>query len=210
MHAVVLSDDRRGGGELVLNAEFLHFAAHWGFQPRSCRPYRAQTKGKVERPIRYLRDSFFYGRTFANDEDLNEQAWRCLEGTANVRRHGTTGERAVDRFERDERGALRPLAGNPIGASASARPRRRPGKRCPRRWRWNDVRCGSMRRRCDEGVGEQPARPPAGDAGRPEDAGRPGGRGRRPGAGGQRGDHRGRGHRAVAERPDRTAQQPRS
>ena len=46
MRAVVLSDDRAGGGELVLNAEFLRSAAHWGFVPRSCRPYRAQTKGK--------------------------------------------------------------------------------------------------------------------------------------------------------------------
>ena len=41
MRAVVLSDDRPGGGEVVLNAEFLRFATHWGFQPRSCRPYRA-------------------------------------------------------------------------------------------------------------------------------------------------------------------------
>ena len=101
MRAVVLSDQRVGGGELVLNAEFLRFAAHWGFHPRAGRPYRAQTKGKVERPIRYIRDSFFYGRAFANDEDLNEQASRWLEGPANVRRHGTTGERPVDRFERD-------------------------------------------------------------------------------------------------------------
>ena len=45
MRAVVLSDDRVGGGSLVLNAEFLRFAAHWGFLPRSCRPYRARTKG---------------------------------------------------------------------------------------------------------------------------------------------------------------------
>ena len=45
MRAVVLSDQRVGGGELVLNAEFLRFAAHWGFHPRACRPYRAQTKG---------------------------------------------------------------------------------------------------------------------------------------------------------------------
>ena len=93
MRAVVLSDDRAAGGGLVLNAEFLRFAAHWGFMPRSCRPYRAQTKGKVERPIRYIRESFFYGRTFANDDDLNEQAARWLEGTANLRRHATTGER---------------------------------------------------------------------------------------------------------------------
>ena len=129
MRAVVVSDDRAGGGALVLNAEFLRFAAHWGFAPRSCRPYRAQTKGKVERPVRYLRESFFYGRVFVNDADLNEQAARWLEGTANVRRHGTTGERPVDRFERDERQVLRPLALHPyrrLGARQAAAPRRTP------------------------------------------------------------------------------------
>ncbi len=113
MRAVVLSDDRSDGGELVLNAEFLRFSAHWGFVARSCRAYRAQTKGKVERPIRYLRENFFYGRTFASDADLNAQAGRWLDDTANVRVHGTTGERPAERFERDERGALRPLANRP-------------------------------------------------------------------------------------------------
>ena len=114
--------------ELVLNAEFLRVAAHWGFHPRACRPYRAQTKGKVERPIRYIRDSFFYGRAFANDEDLNEPASRWLEGTANVRRHSTTGERPVDRFERDEREALGPLARRPyqrFGVQPATEPTRR-------------------------------------------------------------------------------------
>ena len=128
MRAVVLSDGRVGGGELVLNAEFLRIAAHWGFHPRACRPYRAQTKGKVERPIRYIRDSFFYGRAFANDEDLNEQASRWLEGTATVRRHSTTGERPVDRFERDEREALGPLARRPyqrFGVQPATEPTRR-------------------------------------------------------------------------------------
>ena len=126
--AVVLSDGRVGGGELVLNAEFLRVAAHWGFHPRACRPYRAQTKGTVERPIRYIRDSFFSGRAFANDEDLNEQASRWLEGTANVRRHSTTGERPVDRFERDEREALGPLARRPdqrFGVQPATEPTRR-------------------------------------------------------------------------------------
>ena len=88
-----------------------------------------QTKGKVERPIRYIRDSFFYGREFLNDEDLNEQALLWLEGTANVRRHATTGERPVDRFERDERGALLPLASHPyrrLGARRLPQPARRP------------------------------------------------------------------------------------
>ena len=54
MRSVVPSDDRSDGGELILNAEFLRFAAHWGLLPRSCRPYRAQTTGRVERSVRYL------------------------------------------------------------------------------------------------------------------------------------------------------------
>ena len=73
----------------MLNAEFLRFARHRGFDPRSCRPYRARTKGKVERPIRYIRESFFYGRSFASDDDLNAQAAGWLEGRAKVRRHVT-------------------------------------------------------------------------------------------------------------------------
>ncbi|MCY3830101.1 MAG: IS21 family transposase [Rhodospirillaceae bacterium] len=113
MRAVVLSYDRGAGGGLLFNAEFLRFARHWGVDPRSYRPYRARTKGKVERPIRYIREGFFYGRSFANDHDLNAQAAGWLEGTANVRRHGTTGERPIDRFERDERAVLRPLANSP-------------------------------------------------------------------------------------------------
>ena len=85
----------------------------------------------MERPIRYIRDSFFYGRAFANDADLSEQASRWLEDTANVRRHGTTGERPVDRFERDERGALGPLARYPyrrlgVRPAAEPAPRRLP------------------------------------------------------------------------------------
>ena len=122
MRSVVLSDNREGNGGLELNAEFLRFAIHWGFKTRSCRAYRAQTKGKVERPIRYLRESFFYGRTFVNDEDLNDQTEQWLERVANVRCHGTTKERPVDRFERDERSTLKILANRPyrhLGASDS-------------------------------------------------------------------------------------------
>lgn len=113
MRSVVLSDDRLGGGQLVVNAEFLRFAHHWGFRPRACRPYRAKTKGKVERPIGYVRQSFFYGRQFLNDADLNEQASHWLNTIANVRRHRTTGEPPQQRFERDEQATLQPLAKQP-------------------------------------------------------------------------------------------------
>jgi transposase len=113
MRAVVIGDERFCDGALVLNTEFLRFAAHWGFRPRACRPYRAKTKGKVERPIRYLRESFFYGRTFINDADLNAQAEYWVQQTANLRRHRTIGESPRQRFERDERQTLKPLAPAP-------------------------------------------------------------------------------------------------
>ena len=47
MKSVIVRDLR--GGRVTENAEFLRFAAHWGFRPRACRPYWAKTKGSVER-----------------------------------------------------------------------------------------------------------------------------------------------------------------
>jgi len=110
MKAVITRDLRLQGGALIGNLEFLRFAHHWSFTPRACRPYRAQTKGKVERPVRYLRENFVYGRTFANDADLDQQRRRWLDDVANVRVHATTRERPRERFDRDERLLLHPLA----------------------------------------------------------------------------------------------------
>jgi transposase len=113
LKAVIVDDEREIGGRLLENAEFMRFAAHWDFRVRACRPYRAQTKGKVERPIGYVRQGFFYGRTFLNDADLNAQALSWLAQTANMRLHRTTAEAPRMRFERDERVRLRPLALRP-------------------------------------------------------------------------------------------------
>ena len=109
MRAVVIEDCRADGGRLTENPEFLRFAGHWGFRIRACRPYRAQTKGKVERQVSYIRNSFFYGRDFASDADLNARALRWLDTVANVRIHGTLKERPADRFDA-ERPHLIPLA----------------------------------------------------------------------------------------------------
>lgn len=114
MKAVVTSDGRAVGGALVLNEEFGRFAAHWGFRIRACRPYRAQTKGKVERSIRYVRTGFFYGRQFLHDADLNEQVQRWYRDTANTRRCAALGESPLACFERVERGCLGPLAPRPF------------------------------------------------------------------------------------------------
>lgn len=113
MRSVITKDERLSGGKLLHNAEFLRFTTHWGFTPRACRPYRAKTKGKVERPVSYLRRNFFYGREFLNDGDLNDQVEQWLGRTANVRVHGTTQERPWARFEGSERALLQPLAPRP-------------------------------------------------------------------------------------------------
>ncbi|MDB4913998.1 MAG: Transposase [Gemmatimonadetes bacterium] len=109
LKAVIQDDARPSGGKVLENPEFLRFAAHWGFTIRACRPYRAKTKGKVERPVHYLRHNFVYGREFLGDADLNAQALDWLDGTANTRVHGTTHEVPRVRFERDERAVLHPL-----------------------------------------------------------------------------------------------------
>jgi transposase len=95
---VVLS---RRGGQAHFHPEFLAFSGHYGFRPRLCRPYRAKTKGKVERMIGYLKDRFFCGRTFTDVADMNDQLERWLAEVANVREHQTTKERPADRLLRE-------------------------------------------------------------------------------------------------------------
>ncbi len=129
MKAVITRDLRLQGGALVHHLEFLRFAHHWGFTPRACRPYRAQTKGKVERPVRYVRENLVYGRTFLNDGDLAQQCADWLARVANVRVHGTTHEPPRERFDRDERAQLQPLPARRytslgLDAPALAAPRR--------------------------------------------------------------------------------------
>jgi transposase len=113
MKSVIVADHRLTGGRLLENEEFGRFAAHWGFRIRACRPYRAQTKGKVERPVHYLRHNFLYGRTLLGDADLADQCTRWLSEVANARRHGTTRQVPLERWASEERAALLPLAGRP-------------------------------------------------------------------------------------------------
>jgi transposase len=109
LKAVIVEDHRHEDGKLLENAEFLRFAAHWGFRIRACRPYRAKTKGKVERPIRYIRSNFFYGREFIGDADLDAQRVAWMDGVANVRVHRTTLCVPRVRFETEEVMHLQPL-----------------------------------------------------------------------------------------------------
>jgi transposase len=105
-------DHRVPGGQVVWNRRLRDFADYYGFLPRACQPYRAQTKGKVETGIRYLKGNFLLGLdvTTVTLEELNREALRWLRETADVRVHGTTHQRPIDRWPA-EVAALRPLEG---------------------------------------------------------------------------------------------------
>jgi transposase len=111
---VVVSD--YDGDEPVYNPRFLGFAAHYGFRPVACRPRRAQTKGKVERPFGYVESSLLGGRTFCSLEHLNETTVWWLAEVADVRVHRQTKARPIDRHA-EERPHLLPLPAQPFEAS---------------------------------------------------------------------------------------------
>ena len=74
-----------------------------------CQPYRAKTKGKVERPFRYIRQDFFLGRTFHNLEDLNVQFDHRRATIAKPRR--IDGRKVWDRRQLEEAFAALPIEG---------------------------------------------------------------------------------------------------
>ena len=92
-------------GVVTYNPSLVGLLSHYGAVPRACRPYRAQTKGKVERPYRYVREDFFLARSFRDLDDLNAQfeAWRT--SVANARVHATTRRVVAEHFA-EERPAL--------------------------------------------------------------------------------------------------------
>jgi transposase len=114
MKTAVQSDQSAETG-IVYNTTLLAFAEHYGFLPKACRPYRAKTKGKVERPFRYVRQDFFLARTFRNLEDLNAQYRQWLAEVANARRHATT-DRVVDEHFAEEAQSLGALPAGPYTA----------------------------------------------------------------------------------------------
>lgn len=96
--------------EVAFNDRFHAFCRYWGVAPRACAPYRARTKGKDERGVGYVKRNAIAGHRFASLEELQAHLARWMREVADVRVHGTTAEPPIDRFERDERRTLVPLA----------------------------------------------------------------------------------------------------
>lgn len=109
MKTVVLERDASGEGEHRFHAGFLDYARHCGFVIKLCRPYRARTKGKVERFNGYLRRSFYVplvaqlkqAGLMLDGVTANAQVRRWLKDVANERIHGTTQMRPAQRLQEE-------------------------------------------------------------------------------------------------------------
>jgi transposase len=112
LQSVVLS---RVGSTIQFNPRFLIFAGHYLFEPTAAPVRSPEFKGRVESTIKYIRQSFFYGRSFSSLEDRRAPlaAWR--DQVANERIHATTRERPAERLL-VERARLRGLPPLPFDA----------------------------------------------------------------------------------------------
>jgi len=113
MKTAVIGQDEEG--RVLYNRALTDLAQHYNFLPKACRPYRPETKGKVERPFRYIREDFFLGSEFRDIDDLNAQMARWLSTVANPRVHATTG-RIVNEAFAQEKPTLQCLPLIPFGS----------------------------------------------------------------------------------------------
>jgi len=115
----ILSDNakplvlRQQGGTAVFHPEFVAFCGHWGVRPRACQPYRARTKGKVENGVGYVKGNALGGLAFEDDAHLDRHLTTWMKDVADLRTHGTTHERPLDRFIQTEQAALNPIGNHP-------------------------------------------------------------------------------------------------
>lgn len=109
----LVASHNRATREVVFSDGLAAFCRHWGVTPKACAPYRARTKGKDERSVGYVKRNAIAGRTFASWEELQAHLQWWMANVADVRVHGTTGDRPIDRFEADEKSALAPLSDRP-------------------------------------------------------------------------------------------------
>jgi transposase len=104
----------RVGQAIHFNPTLLELAAHYRFEPRPVAVARGNEKGRVERAIRYIRDSFFAARRFVDLHDLNAQATAWCAGIAAERLCPEDRTRRVREVFADERERLLALPDNPF------------------------------------------------------------------------------------------------
>lgn len=96
-------------GEVQFNEGFLQLAGHYGFTPKACRVRRAQTKGKVERTVGYVKGNFFVRyRQFESFSHLNQLLEQWLDTVADQRQLRCFEQTPQERFAHECQ-ALSPL-----------------------------------------------------------------------------------------------------
>jgi transposase len=88
-------------GKTEFTQGLMSLADHYGFEPKVAPAYSPWVKGKVERPMDFIREGFWRGYHFRDVETANEDLMAFCEEKSH-RIHGTTGEKVVDRFESEK------------------------------------------------------------------------------------------------------------
>jgi transposase len=96
LKSVVLGRDFEGS-RFEWNPVFWDFSRYYGFRPNPHRPYRPQTKGKVESGVKYVK-RFLRGKEFQSLDDLNSQLLDWIINVADQRIHGTTHQKPAEMF----------------------------------------------------------------------------------------------------------------
>ena len=96
----------RRGNQIQFNPRLLELSAHYYFAPRPCQVRAGNEKGRVERAIRYVRDSFWAGRTFTTLAECNRQAWAWRDQVAHRRQWPGEDGRTVEQVFAEEQPRL--------------------------------------------------------------------------------------------------------
>lgn len=91
----------REGGKVKFTVDFLNFTRHYDYVPRVCPPYSPWVKGKIERPVDYVREQFWRGYRVCSIAQTNLDIRQWLETVANERIHGTHHQRIRERWEQE-------------------------------------------------------------------------------------------------------------
>jgi transposase len=109
----------RQGSAIHFHPRLIELCSHYHFQPRPCAPGKGNQKGKVERAIRYVRESFFEGTRFTTLEDLNSKTWEWRDQVAHRRPCPGDAKRTVAEVFAEEKVRLLPLPVNHFVAELS-------------------------------------------------------------------------------------------
>lgn len=105
-----LVDSRAEKGRTIFNRRYLQLARYWQFVPVNCRPYRAKTKGKVERMVGYVKTSCLAGLEANDLQDVQRQINVWIEAVADIRKIDGLSGNPIERYA-TEITALKPYMG---------------------------------------------------------------------------------------------------